>query len=206
MNFITVSENANSLSIFLTLSGIYVLAIGVRKIFRKYDPKFVFLISTSGFILVFLLSLVLGHRFIPPLLFLPVFTLAFFMPYKMHLIVLPVALAFITYYSWFWYPDKMFIQGYRFIDNSIHWTGKVIPYMENDSLELMDVKGENAIDAFRNSTIIIETWNERCGSCIHAMKDLHPFLDSLEQANGNFKHYYLYTNSGRKSFSPSAGF
>ena len=45
--------------------------------------------------------------------------------------------------------------------------------------------------------ILVETWNEGCGPCIEAMKDLQPLMDSL---TSQVAHYYLYENGNKAGF------
>lgn len=44
---------------------------------------------------------------------------------------------------------------------------------------------------------LVETWNESCGPCIEAMKDLQPLMDSLSP---QVTHYYLYENGNKAGF------
>ncbi len=61
---------------------------------------------------------------------------------------------------------------------------------ENNKKDTVHLKSEK-------SFTLVETWNESCGPCIEAMKDLQPFIDSLSP---QIAHYYLYENGNKTGF------
>ena len=56
---------------------------------------------------------------------------------------------------------------------------------------------QNQLDSLKNKVILFETWNEHCGACFAAMRDLHPFFKHKEQEYEGFVHVYLYSQGKR---------
>lgn len=77
-------------------------------------------------------------------------------------------------------------------EKNLNFKGNLSNYLfenaKNDTIHLTTTK----------PYLLIETWNEGCGPCIAAMKDLQPLLDTLLPV---VDHYYLYENGGTKIYA-----
>lgn len=209
VGFFSLSINtARSSYIFIVLGIIYLAGIWIRGYFDNYNVFAVFFLSGAGLLFYFITALFFKAWLTPPVLCFLLYTLAFFCPFRRHIVLVALVLILSFYFSWFWYPNKLLIEkpfNFSIFENK---TKRAVPfaYFEMDSLILIDKNGVNAIGQFTDNIVFIETWNERCGACIHAMKDLHPFLEALEQKNRRFRHYYLYTTNIGGALDPKSVF
>ncbi len=186
------AETAGNLSISLVLLFSFLGGAYFRGRDLDLSRIAVFALSSIGIIIYTALLFILNPKIwysAPPFCLL-VFLLGFVTSRKYLLYaMLPTVVASVFFAFWF-YPQKSFLQ------NKIDPTAALRTNLRIDlSLQLIDDEGNNCLDSMLDKVVLLETWNQYCGVCFEAMKDLHPFLRKMEAVNSNFKHYYVYTNN-----------
>lgn len=187
---------ANSVTIFIALISSFLIGFFIRQKIQWTNTMRLFFISSSGLLLYVLMAFItdVNNWYIGPCACLVAHSVGFAVAsgnatifYSTPLIVL-----LSVYYAFFWFPEK------DFIVNKMQNEGQHI-YIRNDTLiNFLDVSGYNQWGAAESKIVFIETWNEHCGACFQAMRDLHPFLKEQEQQHKNFTHIYLYVPLERR--------
>ncbi len=149
-------------------------------------------LSSIGLVLYVALGLFLNpsNWYSPPTFCLLAFLIGFVAKRKYFLYaVLPCSVAAVFYA--FWLLPQIF-----FLKNTIDPSAALRTNLSIDSsLQLMDKAGHNHVASMVGKVVLLETWNQYCGNCMEAMKDLHPFLSEMEEEHSDFEHYYIYTNN-----------
>lgn len=182
-------KSARPLNLFILLISIFFIGRFFRFFQQKglFSQRDVFLFSL-GLLFYLIATIVLHPRYwliLPPTFAL----LGFWVGASKWNQAIAVWLPLAIFYGFFFYPQQMIIQRNLFkIDTEpIYTTGVADRIVGKDGLTTMN--------SLKGKYVIAETWNEYCGSCLLAMRDLHPMMESFEENNPKFKHIYIYTNS-----------
>lgn len=190
-------SHSNALGLFLLC--IFVFGSGTffqRLAAQNSKPWWIFSLAISGLVFYVVTGLILHPKswnYAPPHFILICFIAGFFFTRKRKIIKYLLWGGISAIYCFYWLPYCMFtantLQTFKGNRSSINIHEKA------DSLSFLDENLINQIPQFKGKTVFIETWNESCAICFHAMSDLHPYLTKMEQQDSTFIHYYLYTNS-----------
>ena len=167
------------------LSGLFIF----RKYFESFSTKYV---GYAGLGLIFyvVVSFIMSPNiawFLPPLICLLSFIIGAWTAYRKPRVLLLVLIswhAFALTYAFQIYPDLQFRRGFS--------THAELASTES-YYQWMDQFGEERFDDFRNKVVLIETWNQFCGNCFQAMRDLGPLIRDLSLSPNEFSHIHLYS-------------
>jgi len=181
------SSKATILLICIVVVG---YGIFLQFFFPQVNTKRLYIEGGLGIILQFLVPFFvfgISELLFPTTLVFLGYTFSFLF-YKNKKLFLPLWLGIAAVYAFYFYPllyvhqplneeadfkTEINVKEYLFVNNDL------------DTVQLSD-----------NGLILIETWNEHCGSCIQAMRDLPSFFAKMEKEH-EFKNLYLYTASIR---------
>ncbi len=206
VGLLALSNNAQSISIFICLLSLLLVGYFFRTSFPSPYNSYKRLIFVAGAGLIF-------------------YNIVFFVFFPNHsvriLLIFPIFWGLISYYVGILSAsrEKLLYLIFPFSAVLLIYAFNIYPYYFvknfNDrdstktSLEALTFDALNVYtcdsisierEAIEAQFILVESWNEYCGNCLSAMRDLHPFSKELERKY-DFNHLYLYHQVAHSKFT-----
>lgn len=195
VGLLTLDVNiSRSSTILIALILSLLTGIFFRRYFKAINLTRLYFLSGGAFIFYAISGLVFSwdHLFTGPMACLIAYSLGFWAFRIKHWPAWsPLFLGLFVFYAFFWYPYK------GFISPSLTRSNDSQSVFADSNIRLENIAGQNQLDSLKNKVILFETWNEHCGACFAAMRDLHPFFKHKEQEYEGFVHVYLYSQGKR---------
>ena len=181
---------ASSASIFVVLILTYLA--GWFWSVRIASSWRIFLLTAAGLIFYAASALILHpirSWHLPPLFCLVGFSFGFWVRRNRYF-ALALWGVFTAYYGFVGYPQ--WDMTYSKWPSTTRMETDVVSLAQ---IRLLDSMGRDRMGELSGSLTLLETWNQSCGACFQAMRDLHPFFEKMEESHPSFSHYYVYTGA-----------
>lgn len=205
VGLLTLSMYSKSIYIFICLLSLCLAGYFFRKVFPSpYNSyKRLFLLAGAGLIFYNIVFFIFFYNSsVGILLIFPTFWSlisysagVFLASRKLFYLTIPW-LAVVFVYSFNVYPFYHVKNFDEHDDTKIPLEALKFDELQLYTCDSTSIKRE-AIEA---PFILVESWNEYCGKCLSAMRDLHPFLEELERKY-HFKHLYVYHQVAHSKFT-----